>query len=165
MEIGAIEAAVEAPFLPYLKTIKLVLIVLSYLLALWAGWHWGEKLKQAEWDKAKLAQQQVVMDEFKRTEKASYDAGVSYEVKKRVILKKLTTPDRKLDATLQTPAGDVVIPGDLGMRLNELAGAEPASAPASQPALPLFGAHPLSGLGREPSDLGSDPGSEHSERR
>lgn len=117
----------------YWTVIKWVLIALTYIFVGWTCWHWSAKLVHAEWDKEKLAQLTAAAEQYNLGVQAGYQAGSDYEKKRAVIQGKLTTPDRKLDDVLQTPAGDALIPGDLGMRLNALSGAEEASPPSSGP--------------------------------
>jgi hypothetical protein len=107
-------------FVPSLLQIKLIIAATVYVGSMWTVGHWTTKIERSAWEKKEAKRKADAFESFKRTEKFSYESGTRYEAKRSILQTKLTTPDRKLDEIIQTPAGDVVLPGALGMRLNFL---------------------------------------------
>lgn len=119
--------------IPYANEIKWAVIVLGF-----AGWSFGcyttgERLERAAWEKKESEKKDDVIEFKTGSEKDSQAGGQKYAKKQAAIQKTLTTPDQGLDHEMQGPAGDVVLPGSLGLRLNALMAAGQASAAASQP--------------------------------
>ncbi len=119
-------------FTPYLTQIKIAVFLIAFLSWSWMVYNISTDRERAKWERLELAKKQEALEDLKRSEKISVDAGAQYERERIVIQRVLVTPDRKLDETIQSPVGDVVIPGDLGMRLNAISSATSSSPSSSE---------------------------------
>ncbi len=111
------------PLAPYMLYIRIALFALVVGGTAWASAHWATQVNESKWLKKQADQDKQVLAEMRRTELVSQDTGAKYEQDRAKVQRVVSTPDRKLDAILQTPVGDIVIPGDLGVRLNAIASA------------------------------------------
>jgi hypothetical protein len=123
------------------------LVIAAVLATLW-GYGRRERLVgraevQAQWDADKAERMRQAFDAFRSSERAGNAAGARHEAAVRAIRKELAHVSIELEQALQRPiscppaglrAGDVPIPGELGVRLNAIRAAGAASAAASESA-------------------------------
>jgi len=118
---------------PYLLWIRIALAALVIAGTAYFSAHWATKVERAAWlEKQAVADAQAIAAQ-QESQRESAHAGVLYEQDRAKVQHVVNTPDRKLDALLQTSAGDPVVPAALGVRLNAIARAGEASAAASGP--------------------------------
>lgn len=117
--MSPIEAWVEQ----YAIYIRIIFYASVLAATVYFSAHWATQIADSKWQKKEAAEAQQALADQKDSERESARNGALYELNRAKVQHVVSTPDRKLDALLQTSVGDVVIPGDLGVRLNAIANA------------------------------------------
>lgn len=150
-------------FETYAIYIRLALAAAALAATAYFSAHWATEINESKWQKKEVAVAQQAISDQQESQRESAHAGALYELDRAKVQRVVSTPDRKLNAVLQTPVGDVVIPGDLGVRLNAIASA--ADPQASQAASGLDSILPsasaVSGSERTASGVEPTPGSQY----
>ena len=136
-------------------------------IAAFVGWTWvvydlTKTYTLSSIAQEKVVQQEQVIEAKDESVKVSVEAGRKYEPKRAAIQTKLATPDRNLDARIQTNSGDVVMPAELGMRLNELAQAAETSGSSGELDATMRSIRALPDDGHFTTGLETDTGSKYS---
>lgn len=140
---------------------RLYVALVAFVAWTWAVYSVSTDLERASWERKESARKDVVIVEQVKSTQVSVAAGKRYEPQRARIQKTLATPDRTLDEIIQGPAGDVVLPGELGVRLNELSGAAEASPSASEPDSGMRGFDPIPDSERSAAGLEAYLRSQH----
>lgn len=150
-------------FETYAIYIRIALAAAALAATAYFSAHWATEVNESKWQKKEAAAAQQVIVDQQESQRESAHAGALYELDRAKIQHVVSTPDRKLDALLQTSVGDVVIPGDLGVRLNAIASAaiDQASQAASGSDSPLPSASAVSDSERPASGVEAASGSQY----
>lgn len=118
------------------------LAAIGGVLLVWVGarveQHGADRI-QARWDQAEQARQALEREQLREDARLGGQAGMNHEQDKQALERVLRKTKGALDdalkraATCGPTAGDVVVPGALGVRLNEVSRARAAGSAASEP--------------------------------
>lgn len=124
--------AIELWFKTYALYLRIALIAIVLGATAYFSAHWATQIERTSWleKQAKADADAIVAQQ--ESQRESVHAGAMYELDRAKVTRVVNTPNRKLDALLQTPVGDVVIPGDLGVRLNAIAAAADQASSAER---------------------------------
>lgn len=130
---------VPGPVMGWLRAVAAIAAVLAVAWAAVKLEQHGADRIQAKWNASKLADQAAVDDQRREDARINGAASANHQAATAAALAALRRNKGALDDALQRAsqcgptAGDMVLPGELGMHLNEISAAGSTGAAGSEP--------------------------------
>lgn len=156
--MGAIELWIKT----YALYLRIALVVIVLGTTAYFSAHWATQIERSSWLAKQAKADADAIAAQQESQRESAHAGAMYELDRAKVHRVVSIPDRKLDALLQTPVGDLVVPGDLGVRLNAIASAaDQTSETIGQPDTVLRSADSISHSVGAASGVETAPGEQY----